>query len=103
VGRSVTFGSLTYKPVTAGVARAATTADDVRKMSAQVLRMDPGATLEASVPEGCDLYLFMLAAEGCIAVDGCEKLIATESFAAIGEGQSFLEFHIPGAFTTVKV
>jgi len=89
LGRSVTFASLSYAPMAAGVARAPITAGDVRKMAAQSLRLDPGARLVATVPEGSDLYLFMLAGAGRIAVDGTGAPIACESFAAVAEGQTF--------------
>jgi hypothetical protein len=78
LGRSVAFDSLPYKPVAAGVAEAPITTTDVSKMSARVVRLDPGATLEATVPEGSDGYVFMLTGNGRIAVDGSEKAIERE-------------------------
>jgi len=54
-------------------------------MSAQVFRLEPGAKLETTVPDGSDGYLFMLTGAGRIAVNGAEKSIAPESFAAIAE------------------
>jgi len=89
MGRSVTFASLPYEPAGAGVAEAPITAGDLRRMSAQLYRVDPGATLQATVPQGCDAYLFVLTGTGRLAVNGSEKTIAGESFAAVGETQSF--------------
>ena len=89
VGRSVDFGSLSYRPAGAGVAAAAITTGDLRKMSAQMFRVDPGARLEATVPDGSDGYLFMLSGNGRIAVDGWEQTIARETFAAVAEGEKF--------------
>ncbi len=89
MGRSVSFGALSYKPVAVGVSEAPITGGDTRKMSAQLLRIDPGGKLEASVPEGSDGYLFMLTGAGRIAVDGSEKPIERESFAAVGEKRKF--------------
>jgi quercetin dioxygenase-like cupin family protein len=89
MGRSVSFGSLSYKPVGAGACEAPITAGDLRKMSAQMFRVDPGARLDATVPEGSDGYLFMLTGNGRIAVNGSEKTIERESFAAVGEKQKF--------------
>lgn len=85
MGRSVTFASLPYKPVAAGVSEASITTGELRKMSAQLFRLEPGAKLEVAVPEGSDGYLFMLTGAGRIAVDGNEKPIECESFAAVGE------------------
>jgi len=90
LGRSVTFGFLPYRPVAAGVSEAPITTGDLSKMSAQLVRVEPGARLEASVPDGSDGYLFMLTGSGRIAVDGSEAAIERESFAAIGEMQTFL-------------
>jgi quercetin dioxygenase-like cupin family protein len=89
VGRSVNFASLGYKPAGAGVCQAPITAGDLRKMSAELYRVDPGATLQATVPEGSDAYLFMLTGGGRIAVNGSVTEIARESFAALGETQTF--------------
>jgi quercetin dioxygenase-like cupin family protein len=89
VGRSVTFVSLPYKPAGAGFAHAPITAGDLRKMSAELYRVDPGATLQARVPEGSDAYLFMLTGSGRIAVNGTETEFARENFAAVRETQTF--------------
>ena len=89
MGRSVTFGSLSYKPVKAGVAEAPITAGDVSKMSAQLVRVDPGARFEALVPGGSDGYLFMLTGAGRIAVGFDEIQIDCESFAAVSERNGF--------------
>ena len=89
MGRSVSFDALSYKPVAAGVSQAPITGGDTHKMSAQLLRIDPGAKLEASVPEGSDGYLFMLTGAGRIAVDGAEKAIERESFASVAEKRRF--------------
>ena len=89
MGRSVTFDSLSYQPVAPGVAQAPITAADLRKMSAQLFRIDPGSRLEVTVPEGSDGYLFMLTGAGRIAVNGSDKAIERESFAAVGEKQKF--------------
>jgi quercetin dioxygenase-like cupin family protein len=85
LGRSVTFESLQYKPIAAGVSEASITIGQLRRMSAQLFRLEPGAKLEAAVPEGSDGYLFMLTGTGRITVDGNEKPIECESFAAVGE------------------
>jgi quercetin dioxygenase-like cupin family protein len=85
LGRSVTFASLPYKPVAAGVSEAPITNGDLAKMSAQLFRLEPGAKFDTSVPEGSDGYLFMLTGAGRIAVDGQEKVIDCESFAAVAE------------------
>jgi mannose-6-phosphate isomerase-like protein (cupin superfamily) len=89
VGRSVTFSSLPYKPAGPGVSTAPITAGDLSKMSAQVFRLDPGAKLDVAVPDGSDGYLFMLTGDGRIAVNGSEKPIERESFAAVSETQTF--------------
>ena len=89
MGRSVTFGSLSYKPVKAGVAEAPITAGDVSRMSAQLVRVDPGARFEALVPGGSDGYLFMLTGAGRIAVGFDEIQIDCESFAAVSERNGF--------------
>ena len=89
MGRSVTFASLSYNPVSAGVSQAPITIGDLDKMSAQLFRVDAGARLEAAVPGGSDGYLFVLTGEGRVAVDGSEKAIARESFAAVRERCTF--------------
>jgi quercetin dioxygenase-like cupin family protein len=58
-------------------------------MSAQFFRLEPGAKLESTVPEGSDGYLFLLTGAGRIAVDGQEETIERESFAALGERRAF--------------
>jgi quercetin dioxygenase-like cupin family protein len=85
LGRSVTFASLSYKAVAAGVSEAPITNGDLGKMSAQFFRLEPGAKLDTTVPEGSDGYLFMITGAGRIAVDGTEKAIDCESFAAVAE------------------
>lgn len=89
MGRSVSFALLSYKPAAAGVAHAPITAGDLRRMSAELFRLDPGAKLQTTVPDGSDAYLFMLTGRGRIAVDGSEAEIVRESFAAVGETQTF--------------
>jgi quercetin dioxygenase-like cupin family protein len=89
LGRSLTFDSLSYDPVAAGVSQAPITIGDLDKMSAQLFRVDAGARLAATVPEGSDGYLFMLTGAGRVAVDGSESVIAGESFAAVSENSTF--------------
>lgn len=90
MGRSVTFDSLPYKPLAAGVFGAAITAGDLSKMSAQLVRVEPGATFETTVPKESDGYLFMLSGSCRIAVSGAEKILEPETFAAVGEKQKFV-------------
>jgi quercetin dioxygenase-like cupin family protein len=89
LGRCVTFGSMSYRPVGAGVAASPITTGDLDKMAARFFRIDPGAKLEDTVPEGSDGYLFMLTGNGRIAVNGTEKPIERESFAAVSEQNTF--------------
>jgi quercetin dioxygenase-like cupin family protein len=89
VGRSVSFASLPHKPAGSGVAQASITVGDMRKMSAELYRLDPGAKMETTVPEGCDAYVFMLTGAGRIAANGTDAELARESFAAVGETQRF--------------
>jgi quercetin dioxygenase-like cupin family protein len=89
MGRAVTLSSLPSTAATAGVARAAITNGEMQEMSAEFVRVGSGATFEACVPQGADGYLYMLNGTGRIKVDGIERPMVADSFAAIRETNAF--------------
>jgi hypothetical protein len=84
MGTIVTFADLSYRETATGVKGAAITGAEMKEMAAEVIRLGPGARLTDAVPTGADRYLFTLTG------------------GAMGDGVSFLEFHVPAGFTTVR-
>lgn len=89
MGRAITFSSLTSESVKAGALRAPVTTDDLKTMSVEFLRLDPGAVHSVKVPAGSDGYLFILSGSATITVDEISKPMTLESFAAIKESCVF--------------
>lgn len=88
MGRVVTFAQLTPQK-SDGVGTAAITRDDVREMSANYIRLEPGKSWRDRVPDGSDCYLFVVGGSGAIASDDQHRAISRESFATIEEGRGF--------------
>lgn len=86
MGKLVTFADLPYRESAAGVKRAPITGSDMTEMSAEVIRLGPGAKLTESVPAGSDLYLFTLTGEAIVSSHGKSHSMVEEAFATIGEG-----------------
>ncbi len=89
MGRVVTFADLAAQQSSDGVSTAAITRGDVREMAAEFIRVAPGRSFGASVPEGSDGYLFVLAGSGGIATGGAKHVLSPQTFATIQEGQSY--------------
>jgi mannose-6-phosphate isomerase-like protein (cupin superfamily) len=89
LGRAITFSSMASDPAKAGVLRTPVTTDDLKTMSMEFLRLDPGAMYSFKIPAGSDGYLFILSGSATITVDEVSKLMTLESFAAIKEGSVF--------------
>jgi len=82
MGKVVTFSSLPYRELSAGVKTAAITGGDAEEMQAEVLRLAPGATLAGQVPRGSDRYFFTLAGAATVSGNGSSHHLNVESFAA---------------------
>jgi mannose-6-phosphate isomerase-like protein (cupin superfamily) len=86
MGRVIDFAKLPYRETADGVRRAPITGADMTEMSAEVIRLAPGARLTESVPAGSDRYLFTLTGDATIAGRGRTQAMAEEAFATIQEG-----------------
>ena len=86
MGNIVTFADLAYRETSTGVRRASITAGDMKEMSAEVIRLAPGAKLAESVPMGSDRYLFTLTGGATVGHRGRTHVMAEETFATIQEG-----------------
>src|SRR2546425_8016848 len=86
MGRVIDFAKLPYRETAGGVRRAPITGEDMTEMSAELIRLAPGATLTESVPAGSDRYLFTLAGGATVGGRGRRHPMAEESFATIEEG-----------------
>jgi mannose-6-phosphate isomerase-like protein (cupin superfamily) len=89
MGKVVTFASLPYKEVSAGVKSAAITGSDGKEMQAEVIRLAPGAQLAGQVPQGSDRYFFTMTGETAVAGNGGSHRMSEESFATVQEGMRF--------------
>lgn len=101
MGRVVTFDGLSYRPIAPGVKRAPITGSEMKAMSAEVIRLGPGATLTESVPAGSDLYLFTLTGEVAVAAAGAKHTVVEEAFVTLQEGTSVTVANPGGAEATL--
>ena len=101
MGNVVTFADLPYRDTTSGVKRAPITGDDMKEMSAEVIRLGPGAKLTESVPAGSDRYLFTLTGGALVSGRGKEHSMVEEAFATIQEGTEFTVANPNGAEATL--
>jgi mannose-6-phosphate isomerase-like protein (cupin superfamily) len=102
MGRVIDFAKLPYRETAAGVSRAPITGADLTEMSAEVIRLAPGATLAEAVPAGSDRYLFTLTGRATVSARGRTQAMAEEAFATIQEGTE-LTVTNPGATETTLV
>jgi len=96
MGKVVTFADLPYRDSGAGVKRARFTGEEMKQISAEIIRLAPGATLAESVPAGSDRYLFTLTGGATLTESGRTHAMAEEACAAIQEGSRFTVTN-PGA------
>jgi mannose-6-phosphate isomerase-like protein (cupin superfamily) len=89
MGKIVTFADLSYREAVPGVKRAAITGGEMKEMSAEVIRLGPGARLTESVPAGADRYLFTLTGGVMIDGRGASHAMVEESFMTLEEGVDF--------------
>ena len=97
MGRVVTFEDLTYRQTAAGVKRASITGPEMKEMSAELIRLGPGATLAESVPAGSDLYLFTLTGSVVVTGAGSKHTVVEEAFVTVAEGTSLTVANPAGA------
>ena len=97
MGRVVTFEDLPYRQTAAGVKRASITGPEMKAMAAEVIRLDPGATLTELVPSGSDLYLFTLTGRVVITGAGSKHTVIEEAFVTLEEGTSLTVANPAGA------
>src|SRR6185295_12258073 len=86
MGRVVDFEALPYRETAPGVRRAPITGGDMKEMSAEVVRLAPGATLAESVPRGSDVYLFTLTGAIDVSGAGSKRRVEQDSFVTVQEG-----------------
>lgn len=101
MGRVVTFDSLSYRDTATGVKRAPITGGEMKAMSAEVIRLAPGATLTESVPDGSDRYLFTLAGAVTVSGKGRSAALTGEAFATVQEGTDLTVANPNGAEATL--
>ncbi len=89
MGRLVNFSSLSYSEATKGVRRSPISGPDAKRMSAEAIRLAPGATFNNQVPPGSDLYLYTLTGAAQISGDGAPHVLAQDTFATLAEGTAF--------------
>src|SRR5262249_33336544 len=66
------------------------TAGDPREMAAEIIRIAPGKQWSASVPRGCDGYLFVLAGTPAVSAHGARHPLGADSFVTLQEGSAFV-------------
>ena len=86
MGDVVTFANLPFRETGPGVQRAAVTGSAMKALSAEVIRLGPGARLIESVPRGSDRYLFTLTGGAAASARGQTQAMGEESFATVEEG-----------------
>jgi mannose-6-phosphate isomerase-like protein (cupin superfamily) len=86
MGRVITFGDLPYRETAVGVKRASMTGPEMQEMSAEVIKIGPGATLTDAVPAGSDLYLFTLTGSVVVSGGGAKQRVEQEAFVTVQEG-----------------
>jgi len=89
MGTLVTFASLSYSEPAKGVGRAPISGSDAKHMSAEAIRLAPGATFSERVPAGSDLYLYALTGDAMLTSAGATQVLAQDSFATLEEGSEF--------------
>ena len=104
MGKVANFSALEYAESGSGVHRAAITGSEMKQMSAEVIRVAPGARLTATVPAGSDRYLYTLVGEADISAGEKPRRMAQDSFATVQEGVEFtLANNSGGEVTLVSV
>jgi mannose-6-phosphate isomerase-like protein (cupin superfamily) len=101
MGRVVTFAELPYHQTEPGVKRAAITGPEMKEMTAEVIRLGPGARLTESVPAGADRYLFTLSGRATLAGCDATHLMIEETFATVQESMEFTVSTAPGVDATL--
>ena len=89
MGSMVDLASLAYRDAGTGVGRAAISGSDAQRMSAEAIRLAPGAALAERVRDGSDLYLYALTGAVEIAGPGGTHALAQDSFATVEERTEF--------------
>src|SRR5438132_13764169 len=89
MGKIVTFADLAYRAAGSGVKRAPITENDLKEMSAEVIRLASGASLTESVPSGSDRYLFTLTGSATVNGKGSSQTMPEEALATIPESTEF--------------
>jgi len=89
MGTLVTFASLPYSETAKGVGRSPISGPDAKRMSAEAIRLAPGATFSERVPAGSDLYLYALTGTATLTAAGAAQALAQDTFATLEEGSEF--------------
>ncbi|HET9902403.1 MAG TPA: cupin domain-containing protein [Xanthobacteraceae bacterium] len=97
MGRVVTFAELEGKPAGQGVRIAPVTAGETREMTAEYVRIDPGAAWSETAPAGSDCYLFTADGSLSIAAGAVTRDMRPQSFATVEEGTAFTVRNVGGA------
>lgn len=85
----IDFDRLTYSQTSSGVRRAPITGADAKHMTAEIIRLDPGAASAGTVPAGSDLYLYALSGAAEISSGGATHVLAQDAFATLAEATQF--------------
>lgn len=101
MGTIVTFADLSYGESAPGVTRAAITGAEMKELTAEVIRLAPGARLTEPVPAGTDRYLFTLTGGVTLDGRGASQTMDEDSFATIQEGTEFTVTNKGGSEATL--
>jgi mannose-6-phosphate isomerase-like protein (cupin superfamily) len=101
MGSMVDFASLAYRDAGKGVGRAAISGKDAQRLTAEAIRLAPGAALTEQVRDGSDVYFFALTGAAEIAVKGKIHALAQDSFATLEEGTEFTLANRGSALSTL--
>lgn len=90
MGRLVDFASLAGRPIAPGVTCAAISDASATRLQAELLRLDPHASLSARVPAGSDRYLYLLRGSASLSANDTTYAIGQDTFATLQEGTDFV-------------
>ena len=89
MGKLVDFRTRPSQRIATGVNRVGITEGEGKHMAADVLKLDANAMHEAVVPAGSDQYLFTLAGEASLIVDGTRHALGAGRFGILQEGRRY--------------
>ena len=89
MGKRIDFEALSFSEAVPGVRRAAISGSDAKHMTAEAVRIAPGAVHSGTVPAGSDLYLYTLSGAADLSSGGASHIIAQDTFTTLAEPSEF--------------